>query len=483
MVSTDGASVTQTPAAENTTAPKEQKRPARKEKRVREKARRNIDPLVIEFQPDAIEIEERKIPLGARWTLYTVVAIICAAVAWACLTKVDRVVQATGELVTTVDPIIIQPLQSSVVREVKVKFGDRVRPGDVLALLDPTFSQAEVAKYLDGIEANQAAIDRLQAEHDGTDFVVAADATNAYLKTQLQLFRARKEEHEAKVAEIEAETRQMQAELDTNQVAIENSQEKVELLERLQEKAQDLYSRGVQSETELLQTRLRVLEENSLLRNFTSKEKEYAQGLARLQERLAALNATRLKEIDEAIVEAQQNLGQLEEELAKARRMAELVELTVPTNLPHDEYVVFEIAERTTGSVAQADQPMIKLIPVDVPLEAEIEVAAKDIGFIGIDDPTRVKLEAFPYQKHGWLDGHVRMISEGSFTEDRGGMPVTYFRARIQIDGTTRLNNVELKDLMPGMSTSGEIIIGDRRVIDYVLYPLIRQLDNSAREP
>lgn len=459
------------------------KQKARAQKAARKAARRKIDRLAIDFQPDAVEIEERPIPLGARWTLYTVVGLICATIAWACLTKVDRVVETTGRLVTTIDPIIIQPLQSAVVREVKVKFGDRVRRGDVLAVLDPTFSEAEVAKYQDGIQANQAALARLQAEHDDVDFSIAMDDPNPYLHNQRQLFLARKEEHNAKVAEIEAELGQVSAELETNRVSKRHSELKLEVLKRLEGKAQDLFERGVQSEAELLQAHLRVLEEESQLRLYTSKEKEYEQGLARLQERLGALNATRRAQIDEGIVEAQQNLGQLQEELAKAQRLAELGELIVPTSLPHDEYVVFEIAERTTGSVAQQDQPLIKLIPVDVPLEAEVEVAAKDIGFISIDDATRIKLEAFPYQKHGWLDGHVRTISEGSFTEDRGGMAVTFFRARVQIDNAARLTNAQMSDLMPGMSTSGEILIGERRVIEYVLYPLLKQLDNSAREP
>jgi len=481
MVPADGTGVVAAKSESRETAPAPRGR--RAVARPKPPARAKIDRRVIEFQPDSVEIEERPIPGGARWTLYVIVALIVAAVAWAWVTKVDRIVETQGRLVTTVEPIVIQPLQSSVIREIRVRFGDRVRPGQTLAILDGTFSEAEVAKLKDGIAAKRAALARLEAERNGTEYEIPATGADHYQVEQLHLFVSRRREQTSKRAEIQAELRQAEAEAATNRVQLASVSSKIELLERLTAKAQELFDRGSQSEVELLNARLKLLEEQTIRDNLQARIREFDEGIALSREKLATLDASFLSEVDEQRVVAQQEVGQLQEELAKALRLEELVELVVPEHLPDQEYVVFEIAERTTGSVAQEDQPLIKLIPVDVPLEVEIEIAAKDIGYLQLQDPAKIKLEAFTYQKHGYLEGKLRTISEGSFTEKRAETPITFFRGRVSIDPDSRLDGVPEDALMPGMATGCEIRVGERRVLEYVLYPLIRQLDRSVREP
>ncbi|MFK7769521.1 MAG: hypothetical protein AB8B55_20075, partial [Mariniblastus sp.] len=98
----------------------------------------------------------------------------------------------------------------------------------------------------------------------------------------------------------------------------------------------------------------------------------------------------------------------------------------------------------------------------------------------------RVKLASFPYQKHGTLDGIVRTISEGSFEKQApggGATGITTYKARISIPNPGQLEHVR-KDfrLMPGMTTTCEIKVGKRKVIEYFLYPLIRYME-AIREP
>src|SRR5260370_14281749 len=91
--------------------------------------------VVAEFQSDAIEVEERAPPRVARLTLYCVVALILAAVAWAAGSQVDMIVTAQGKLITTRPNLVVQPLETSVIREIHVRAGDVGNRGDVLATL------------------------------------------------------------------------------------------------------------------------------------------------------------------------------------------------------------------------------------------------------------------------------------------------------------------------------------------------------------
>ncbi|MEC8241196.1 MAG: biotin/lipoyl-binding protein, partial [Planctomycetota bacterium] len=150
MVSTDGPSVAEeaevTPTSESKETPaKDEKRPEPK-KNPRPERRRKIDPALIEFQPDAVEIEERPIPGKARWTLYIVILIIVSVVAWSWFTEVDRIVVAEGELITAITPLVVQSATTNEVREIRAKFGQVVNPGDVLAVLDGDLPELDVAK-------------------------------------------------------------------------------------------------------------------------------------------------------------------------------------------------------------------------------------------------------------------------------------------------------------------------------------------------
>src|SRR5436305_6070741 len=85
-------------------------------------------------------------PPKQRLVLWILAVMIAAAAVGLGVAKVDMIVAANGKIMTTDSQIVVQPLETSVVRSVNVKPGDRVKAGDVLATLDPTFSSADAAE-------------------------------------------------------------------------------------------------------------------------------------------------------------------------------------------------------------------------------------------------------------------------------------------------------------------------------------------------
>jgi hypothetical protein len=146
-------------------------------------------PIISEFQPDAVEIEERSPPRMTRITLYLVAALIAAAVIWASLSTVDEIVTAQGKLITTRPNLVVQPLETSVVRELHVAVGDVVHRGQALATLDPTFPKTDVDALLTRIAAFDA-IERLEAELNARNFV-PLDPANPE-EVQARLFAQRR---------------------------------------------------------------------------------------------------------------------------------------------------------------------------------------------------------------------------------------------------------------------------------------------------
>jgi hemolysin D len=135
----------------------------------------------------------------------------------------------------------------------------------------------------------------------------------------------------------------------------------------------------------------------------------------------------------------------------------------------------------------------IALVPSDSAIEVEVDVETRDIGRIRTGDSARVKLDAFPFQRHDTLPGIVRVISEDAHQRKEqeavldispDDKPATaFYKTRIGLLGTTLRNVPDGFRLMPGMKVRTEIKVGRRSVISYFLYPIIRVFDESMREP
>ena len=130
-------------------------------------------------------------------------------------------------------------------------------------------------------------------------------------------------------------------------------------------------------------------------------------------------------------------------------------------------------------------EPLYTLVPIDSPLEAEVLVEGLDVGQVKTAALTRLKLEPWPFQKHGTLTGRLRTLSEDVFNPDpkKEGEARPHYKARIEIT-STKLRDVPPNfRLIPGMSVTAEINAGERTILSYFLYPLLRGLDESIREP
>jgi HlyD family secretion protein len=157
--------------------------------------------------------------------------------------------------------------------------------------------------------------------------------------------------------------------------------------------------------------------------------------------------------------------------------------------------IVLEIAHRSIGSVVREAEKLFVLVPSDAPLEAEVNVDNKDIGLVAVGQSVRVKFDAFPFQKYGTGSGVVRVISQDSFSSEtssvgakansesasRSSQP--FYRVRVALTDKHLRGSPDQFKLMPGMTVTAEMNVGSRSVISYFMYPLLRGLDESIREP
>ena len=133
------------------------------------------------------------------------------------------------------------------------------------------------------------------------------------------------------------------------------------------------------------------------------------------------------------------------------------------------------------------------VVPRDVPLQAEVNVEGKDIGHGAVGQQVRLKIDAFPFQKYGTASGVVRVISQDSFAPEAKGEAAKgegphrssplYYRVLVDLTDARPRSMPEHFEMVPGMAVTAEMKVGTRSVISYFLYPLLRGLDESIREP
>ncbi|MGO7655163.1 HlyD family type I secretion periplasmic adaptor subunit [Rhizobium ruizarguesonis] len=445
-------------------------------------ARPPLPPAIAEFQSDAVELEERAPPRVARMTLYCVTALIASAIIWASVSSIDEVVIAPGKLVTTQPTIVVQPLETSIIRTIEVKAGEVVHAGQTLATLDATFSQADVDQQQAKFSALDAQVRRIEAELAGNDYT-AGDTPDQML--QAQLFGQRRAFYTAQLQNFEQQIAGQSAALlaSKNQEAVLNDRR--DGLSQIEAARERLYNKQSGSLITLLGSRDARLDVESDLTAVRGRADEAAHAYAKLSADRQAFIEDFRRAAMEQLVELRGQRDMADEELKKMALRRNMVVLTAPA-----DSVVLDLAQRSVGSVVREAEPVVTLVPINVPLEAEVSINTRDIGRVAVGKEARVKLDAYPFQKYGTATGEVRTISQDTFLTGQQEQTATpsqpaapFFKARILL-ADTRLNATDVPvRLLPGMTVTTEIKVGNRTVISYFLYPLLRGLDNAIREP
>jgi hemolysin D len=396
----------------------------------------------------------------------------------------------TGKLVTTHPNLVVQPLETSMIREIHVAVGDVVRRGQALATLDPTFPKADVDALRTRIAAFDATIERLEAELNARNFV-PPDPANPEDAAPARLFTQRKGYYEASLNNYDAQIASLQAELETNKSEAALTAKRLDTLRSIEAMRSELMRDETGSRLNFLLSQASSLEVEDSLSHMRGDQVDLTHKLEKTRaERQVFIEDFRRTALQD-LVDNLAKRNAAAEDLKKAELRQHMVVLTTPVDA-----VVLEIAHRSIGSVVREAETLFSLVPSDARLQAEVNVDSKDIGEVAVGQPVRVKFEAFPFQKYGTASGTVRVISEDSFTPEAGSdaagratreepsrLSHPYYRVLVDLTDMQLRGLPEGFQMLPGMTLTAEMKVGRRSVISYFLYPLLRGLDESIREP
>jgi HlyD family secretion protein len=373
-------------------------------------------------------------------------------------------------------------LDPSIIKTIDVQEGDRVKGGQLLATLDATLAAADVSALRLQIASLEAQISRCEAELARLSFdapEATSSAARAYGALQKSYYSQRQAQFDAQIRANDEQIAQIRATIAKLQNDQARYDDRAKISAEIEAMRASLAASQFGSRLNLLTAtdqRLEILRTLEFDRNSLIESEHQ---LAAAVSNKDAFIQQWFGQVSQELLTARNSLDNAREQLAKAIKHEDLVRLEAP-----EDAVVLKLAKLSVGSVLKQGDPLINLAPLRSPIEAEVHIAARDVGFVRPGDATILKLDAFNFVEHGTAEGKVRWISEGAFSVDDNNNPVDpYYKARIA------LTTVELRDvpesfrLIPGMTLTADIQIGTRSVFMYLVRGLVRGINEAMREP
>jgi hemolysin D len=444
-----------------------------------------------DFLPAVLEILEKPPSPAGRWILWSILLAFSVVTVWAVFGRVDIVAVAHGKIIPAGSIKAVQPAQLGIVRNLFVTDGQHVTAGELLIELDPTVTDADRERLAGQIDAASSERERLRCFVEAIEKDQIAGLQDGSVMTesiglntggvpgdraglQGEILVDQWAEYHAVWMLAERELAANDAEQDAGKANLQKLRsilplvaDRAAALKKMVER--DLVPRLQWNEAE--QRRIETKQEIEILRH---RQQQLAANAGKIQQDLKVQLARIRKAAHTRIAELDTELYGLGQELVKAKALSLRQQLTSPV-----AGTVHQVAVHTIGGVVKPAEPLMWIVPDDTELEVEAWINNRDIGFVRTDDAVEVKVETFPFTKYGTLPARVDAISHDAVSDETHGL---VYKARILLEKSTIRVNGNPVRLEPGMAVTAEVRTGDRRLVEFLMSPLLRYRDEFARE-
>ena len=431
----------------------------------------------IEFLPAILEIQDAPpSPIG-RAILWTIMLAFASAVTWSSLSQVDIVAVAPGKIIPSGYSKTIQPFETGVIAAIHVQDGQSVKRGEVLIELDATQNSADRDRASNEYRAALVEAARLHALIAGhSTFIAPSESDPEFVLLQQQLLRDQMVEYAARVDAARHLVGQRKAAVDATKDNLRRLEATVPMENERAAAYRALLAQQYVSKMDYLQFEQQRIDKAQECAGQKSKLRHDQAVMAEAEQNYQVL-ISEFQQSKQAELSAMETKAtSLVQEVRKAGQKTELQSLVSPI-----DGVVQQLAVHTVGGVVTPAQTLLMVVPQDHPVEVEAQLENKDIGFVKEGQPVELKIETFPFTLYGTIPGKVLTVSDDAvpLDKEKGGL---VYVSRVSMDRATMQVDGKQIHLSPGMAVMVEIKTGQRRVIEFLLSPLLKSMKESLRE-
>ncbi len=452
-----------------------------------------------EFQAAAIEIMETPPSPGGRLLAFALLTLLTLAIGWSIIGRIDIYATLQGKIIPSGHIKVIEPLITGRVQAIHVRQGEIVKQGDLLIELDPTEHHAERVRLDEEKTIVEAVSARLgsamlaikkKTPANAIAISLPGNVPEAVRKLQQQVLAQTLSSYYAEQERLGREAYQRAMELERTRGTVKEREQLVAVMTERLEMLEKLVKRGSGSRATYLERAELLYEQRADLATDKGRLDEIKAALVTLRQQAIERREAILHDLIKELAENEKRLSSLRQELRKARVREVQSTLYAPV-----DGTVQQLAVHTIGDVVTTGQQVMVIVPKGTKLEVEAMLQNKDKGFVQEGQNARVKIETFPFTKYGIIPGDVMAVSNdainpqqqagqagGSAAQVPASSAQLLFPVRISLARETIRVDGEDVHLSPGMAVSAEVKTGDRRIIEFVLSPLLRMKDESLRE-
>jgi len=439
---------------------------------------KKADNKAFEFSPTYLRIQKQAPTNFSRIIGWSVVLFVTIVLLWSYLSHIAIYANTTGKLIVSGKSQKIQSLNAGKIEKIYVQEGQVVKKGEVLVQLSDIEAKTNIVNLeakLSFYQKNQKKFNYIfpiikQIEQGVAIQDISQDTALQGMQAILELeeFFKKIAQFHTKINSLNKASKDLKGEIKLGQAVIENTQKRIDIFQGLF-KIKDI------SELQLLQIQKELLQSQKEQANKQSKLHELGNSLLlEKSNKKFAISQTKNK-IYQEYQKNQLNITETLESLKKYRSQLQTMRIYTPI-----DGFVQAIAINTIGGVVTPAQELMSVVPMGkLALQAEVKILNKDVGFVRIGQTASVQLDAFNYIKYGAIDGIVENIYQDSVEDKELGY---VFLAIISLKNNTIQHKEKTTPLHAGLSVVVRIKTGQRRVIEYLLLPILEHANEGLRE-
>ena len=427
-----------------------------------------LNELEREFLDPLRSIQETEPPAGRRRVLWALLILLLLALVWSWFSRIDVAATANGRFIPDGRNKVVQNMELSAIEEVLVEVGQRVEAGQLLVRLDETLAAASNESIEKAARLNMARQHRLKSSLSG-NAPNSHQADEIYSLNQ-DIWKTEEARHASLRKTMNSSIREVQAELRSSESRLHRQLERQELVDQRTESARRLAEIGAIARNEYIMLREDSIALQSDIDSSREKIKILRERLVNAHEALEQIEAERRLDLLASLERAISESYQLTEQQSHTVHALESRNLHAPV-----AGTVKSINVSTPGEVVTAGSSIIEIVPDEAPLLVELELSDRDSGFVRVGQHVEIKVEAFPFTQYGVLPGKLVWISADAQASGQEG----YYRAWVEPTKHYLERGNERVTVRPGMTASVDVNTGERRILEFFLSPLSRNISEG----
>lgn len=402
---------------------------------------------------------------------------------WATTMSVASAAVGQGKISSEGNRKAVQHRDGGPIGSVLVREGQKVSKGQPLIELDLAEIKSEEAVLDSARTQYMARIARLRAEFRKDEYIEFPSeiSVKSDHNQQIQiLLDQEKSFFQARTAAYIGNTNLQKALIQASKAQIASFAERLKATRTQQQLVDQEYEALAPLAVQGLVTKTRTLALQRASAQLQGEIETLNAGVAGEKSKIASadlqilqLEKQRQEEIARDLSETETKIADVQPRLIAARSKLERSVLTAP----EDGYV-YGLAVFGKGATLTPGQVVLEIVPADDQLIVSVNIDPKDIHRLHPGQQAQIQMLGLPTYDRIMLGGKLVKVSPDRFDDVKTN--TSYFKAIVAVKSEDlKLYKIEL---LPGMPADVLINTGDRKIMRYLLDPILRAYEFALRE-